>query len=78
MAVGGEQALPDQKSRAGDARADLGAPIGKADLIDAVNVANRVTVVIEYRGRHGLILLQLLDLSGEFVNLLLQVLRRRT
>ena len=67
------EAVADEKSCAGNAGANDGTLVRKADLIDAVNVSDGIAVAIQDHGGHGLVLLELLDLRGEFVNLLLQI-----
>src|SRR5208282_3088534 len=76
VTVGGEQAFADEKSGARNARPYRGTLVGKTDLIHAIDVADGVAITVERRGRHGLVLLELRDLGCEFVNLLLQVVRR--
>ena len=72
VTVGGDQAVADKKSCAGNARANDRTLIRESDLIDAVNVADGIAIAVQDDGGHGLVLLELLDLRGQFMNLILR------
>jgi hypothetical protein len=46
--------------------------VGKADVVHAIDIANGVSVASQDHGRHGLFLLELLDLRRELPYLLLK------
>ena len=71
-----DQTIADEKSCAGDARANLRTLVGKSNLVDAVDVTNRISIPVQNDRRHGLLLLELLHLRGQVVNFFFKIVRR--
>ena len=76
VAVGSEQSVGDHETAARDAGAQKRSLPREADAVDAKDVADRIAVAIEDHGRHGLLLLQLLDLVRQLLYLQLEIRRR--
>ena len=77
VAVSGQQAVGNHKAGARDTNPENRVAAGKADLVDPENVADGVAIPVQDHGWHGLFLLQLLDLAGQLLHLLLQIIGRR-
>ena len=52
--------------------------VGESNLINAVNVANRISIPAQHQGRHGLFLLKLRHLLRKLLHLLVQFVRLRS
>jgi hypothetical protein len=63
VTVGGEDALGDQKTGAGDARPERRQMAGKADAVHSEHIADGIAIAIQNQSRHGFGLLELLYLG---------------
>ena len=76
MAVRGHQIIANDEACAGNACPNFRRMISEAYMIDAKKVTDRIAVVVEHEGGHGLLLPELFDLRSQFVDLGLQIVAR--
>src|SRR4029077_17966508 len=73
MAVRGDQAVTDEESGTGNTGANIWTMIRESDLIHTIDVSDGIAIAVENNRGHRLLLPELIDLSSEFVDPLLEV-----
>ena len=71
MTVSCDQTLGYHEAGAGNSRSLCRLLVRESNLVNTEYVADRITILMQDLRRHGLFLLELIDLRGESANLLL-------
>jgi hypothetical protein len=75
MAIGREQSIGNHKTSSGNACPQLRRMAFETHLIHAENITDGVAVAIQDQGRHGLLLLQLLNFVFQRLHFLFEFMR---
>jgi hypothetical protein len=73
VAVGSDETVPNQETSTGGPSPQGGTLVREANSVDAVNVADRITISVQHRRSHPLLLLEPLHLLRKFADLLLKI-----
>src|SRR5258706_12593093 len=76
MAVRGYQRVAYQETCAGNSCSNFRTLIREADMIDAINVTDRIAIAVEHERGHRLLLPEFFDLCRQFTNLGLKIVAR--